>query len=205
MKPAYQLLLAFGVALIVLVTIVLPAEQGMDPLGTGQLLGIKGLASTQTPGAARMDSPYRRFDLTLELAPFESEEVKFLMSASAGLVYSWQASNEVVFDLHAEIDTASDVYTEETRSFDSGRAESRHGQHVAPFDGQHGWFFENRNAEPVTVTLTVAGFFIRARRYQGGYPDDIEVPHVFEMSNVLEIPHVFETIGQEGNKKGGAG
>ena len=185
MKPGYQLLLAFAVALIVLVTIVLPAEQGIDPLGTGQLLGINGLASTKTPGAARLDEPYRRFDLTLELAPFESEEVKFLMPASASLVYSWQATNEVVFDLHAEMD-APGSETDEAQSFDNGRAVSRYGQHVAPFDGQHGWFFENRNAEPVAVTLTVAGFFTGARRFQGGYPDDIEVPHVFERAKIDE-------------------
>ncbi|MEM7363563.1 MAG: hypothetical protein AAF525_06030 [Pseudomonadota bacterium] len=184
MKPTYQLLIAFVVAMVVLVTVVLPAEQGLDPLGTGQILGINGLAASQTPVAARMETPYRRFDVILELAPFESEEVKFLMPASASLVYSWQASDVVIFDLHAESD-ASDSDDGEVRSFVDGRAASGSGQHVAPFDGQHGWFFENRDTEPVVVTLSVTGFFDSARRYRGGYPDDIEVPHVFDLRDGL--------------------
>lgn len=33
------------------------------------------------------------------------------------------------------------------------------GTLVAPFEGIHGWYLDNRSAEDITVNLTVAGFF----------------------------------------------
>ena len=36
---------------------------------------------------------------------------------------------------------------------------SAHGSLVAPFDGEHGWYWLNYNDFPVTITLTVTGFF----------------------------------------------
>lgn len=177
MTALQRLLVASSVAAVVLVTIVLPAEQGIDPVGTGSLLGITGLAApTRSPGTADMTAPYRHVQVEIELTSFESEEIKFLMSESEVLIYSWRANDEVVFDLHAEPE--DDV--EAARSFSSGRSVAGNGQHVAPFRGAHGWFFENRNAETVLVTLHVAGFFERALRYRGGYPDEIAVSMVFD-------------------------
>ena len=33
------------------------------------------------------------------------------------------------------------------------------GSLVAPFEGEHGWYWLNINEVPVTITLTVTGFF----------------------------------------------
>ena len=37
----------------------------------------------------------------------------------------------------------------------------RSGSLVAPFDGQHGWYFLNTSQGPVTIELTVTGYFDR--------------------------------------------
>ena len=33
------------------------------------------------------------------------------------------------------------------------------GSLVSPFDGEHGWYWLNLSDAPVTVTLTVSGYF----------------------------------------------
>ena len=52
------------------------------------------------------------------------------------------------------------------RSEEAGQEEgqgvsSRHGSLVAPFDGQHGWYFLNLAQGPITIDLTVTGYFDR--------------------------------------------
>ena len=46
--------IAFLVAVVMLLTLILPAEFDIDPLGTGQLLGLKGL-SGKAPKAVTME------------------------------------------------------------------------------------------------------------------------------------------------------
>lgn len=151
------------VATIILFTLVLPAEYDLDPLGTGALLGLTGL-SRSGPGAL-VDQPtaLRQEQRVFVLSPFESVEYKYRLDAGAGLVFSWQASAEVVFDFHAEPDGAEEGYAE---SFEQGRDQARHGAYSAPFPGLHGWFWENRGTEVVTVTLNASGFSEGAREYR---------------------------------------
>ena len=59
------------------------------------------------------------------------------------------------FDFHTEPagkpSSASD-------SFEKGEAVQKKGGYTAPYDGIHGWYWENKGSAPVTVTLTSAGF-----------------------------------------------
>ena len=72
------------------------------------------------------------------------------------MVYSWSAEDEVVFDFHSE-EAGTDP--EDAVSFNVGRAAAQHGTYVAPYDGIHGWFWENRGQREVTVKLTSKGFY----------------------------------------------
>ncbi|MEM9624478.1 MAG: hypothetical protein AAF993_22750, partial [Pseudomonadota bacterium] len=47
------------VALVVLVVFILPAEHNLDPLGTGELLGIKGMAGYQVNAIVIQDAAYK--------------------------------------------------------------------------------------------------------------------------------------------------
>ena len=151
------------VAVIVLVTLVLPAEYDLDPLGTGALLGLTGLSRTGPTALVQQTATFRQEQRVFELAPFESVEYKYRLEADAGLIFSWQASGEVVFDLHAEPDGAEEGYAE---SFIQGRGLQDHGVYSAPFPGIHGWFWENRGMETVTVTLNAAGFTDYAKEFR---------------------------------------
>jgi hypothetical protein len=156
-------LISLVVAGVLLVTVVLPAEYDLDPLGTGALLGLTGLARTGPAALSDQPSAFRQERVRFELAPFESVEYKYRLEAAAAMVFSWRASGEVVFDFHAEPDGAEEGYAE---SFEQGRDRARNGTYVAPFAGIHGWFWENRGTDTVTVTLDASGFIDRATEFR---------------------------------------
>lgn len=153
------------VAAILSIVVILPAEVGWDPLGTGEAFGVMGLSGAEearqvvaTTGSVRRD---RR---TFVLDPFGSVEIKYDMSSDGALVYEWSADGEVLYDLHAH-PTIGGV--EAAVSFDQARATGGAGTYIASFDGFHGWFFENRGHSTVDVTLSVAGFVDGATLYEG--------------------------------------
>ena len=110
-------------------------------------------------------APFLNDRVRFELAPFESVEYKYRLERDGGMVYSWLASGEVLFDLHAEPDGGRPGYAE---SFAQGRDKERNGTYVAPFSGIHGWFWENRGMEAVTVELQASGFFDHAIEFRDG-------------------------------------
>lgn len=156
---------AFLAASGAFVTLVLPAEFGVDPTGVGRALGLLGLAGAPPLDAHRTDTAFAAETRVFELAPFESVEIKYDLVGGDGLVYRWRAGGEVVFDLHAEPTGAEPDAAE---SFAQGRGTGDAGTYVAPYDGIHGWFWENRTTETVTVTLRLAGFATGATEYKDG-------------------------------------
>lgn len=74
------------------------------------------------------------------------------------MLYAWAADRPVMHDMHGEPDEAG---AEET-SYDKQSRRHSNGAFVAPFAGIHGWYWENPSAEPVTVTLSTAGFYTSA-------------------------------------------
>lgn len=157
--------LALLAAAVALVAFVLPAEYGVDPLGTGRLTGLLALAEPQRDVLEPADAAPVRDVVRFPLQPFESVEYKYRLEEGDGLVFSWRADGEVLAELHAEPDGAPEGFAE---SFDRSRGEAGHGSYHAEFPGWHGWFWENRGAVPVTVELTATGFFSAARTYGGG-------------------------------------
>lgn len=145
--------------------LVLPAEFGRDPTGVGRVLGLTGLAGAPALDARRTQTAFAADHRTFELAPFESVELKYDLAEGDGIVYAWQATGEVVFDLHAEPQGAE---PEAAESFAQGRGAADAGTYVARFVGIHGWFWENRGAAAVTVSLRTAGFATGATEYKDG-------------------------------------
>ena len=75
------------------------------------------------------------------------------------IAFNWTVDRGVVYsDFHGHNpEFGSDFwvrYREDQRGAESGS-----GTLVAPFEGDHGWYWVNLNAHPVTVTLTVTGYF----------------------------------------------
>lgn len=145
-------------ALLLLLTVILPAEFDRDPLGTGAQLGIRGISTAaDRPSTLLSVDPHRpllRDHRRFILAPFESIEFKYRLAVGDPLLFSWQASRQIVFDMHSEPQNAPPGHAE---SFDSGRANRQQGLYIAPFDGIHGWFFEHRGRGEAEILLTVHG------------------------------------------------
>lgn len=168
--PLRRILLATALSLLgaalILVTVVLPAEFGIDVLGTGPMLGLDGLAGQESRALEERDEMLRADAVRFELAPYESVEYKYRLARGAGIVFSWSATAAVTYDLHAQPDKAPDGFAE---SFARGSARAGRGTYVAEFPGIHGWFFENRTLDPVVVELSAAGFFDGAIEFRDGW------------------------------------
>jgi len=157
-------IVALVVAAIVLVTVVLPAEYDIDPLGTGRALGLVVLSApsadsipVRADGLIAHGASYRTDSRSFELEPGGFVEYKYRLEAGRGMVYSWTASNWVRSEMHSERDGAPAGTAEFFEVAE--RTLFRHGSYVAPFSGIHGWYWLNEGTEPVTVTLHTAGFF----------------------------------------------
>jgi hypothetical protein len=164
--------IAFMVALLVLVAIVLPAEYGIDPLGTGRATGLINLAqATAPPIVASASGPirtqaadYKTDERQFTLEPYGGYvEYKYQLAAGATMLYRWTATGEVNFDMHTEPAGRPPSASE---SFERGATREGRGSYVAPYDGIHGWFFENTGEEPVTVTVTTVGFYTAAKEFR---------------------------------------
>ena len=167
-------------ALALLVAVVLPAEYGIDPTGAGRVLGLTemGEIKRELADEAEADRPIHgaegssnvlesilgalvgtahaqeswRETIMLTLEPGEATEVKFIMAEGDVAEYAWVAEGgRINFDLHAHGGGQSIDY-------DRGRGEREgEGRIEAPFAGEHGWFWRNRDDADVTVTLRLRG------------------------------------------------
>src|SRR5262249_42760509 len=95
--------ISFVIALVLLSAIVLPAEYGIDPLGTGRPLGLLDLfsaqnaATTPEPEAAREPPPrvYKTESTSFTLRPSQAFEYKYRLEKDRGMVYAWKATAKV--------------------------------------------------------------------------------------------------------------
>lgn len=177
--------IAIAAASVILVIAVLPAEHGIDPTGIGRKLGLLGMsAGTATPEPApgnappaapaatapaplsaalrneyviQAVTPFRSGEMQVTLAPDKGAEIKAKMSKGEQFIFSWATgAGPVEFDMHGEeTHAAKDVFT----SYWKDDAASGAGTFTAPFDGSHGWYWHNHGTEPVTVTVSVSGFY----------------------------------------------
>jgi hypothetical protein len=176
---------AMLVAGVVLMTAILPAEYGVDPLGTGRLFGLTSLAAANEgaggeggesaagevpqslepvrPGANTPQTVVLRQDTkTFQLGPREGMEYKYRMEKGASFVYTWTSTGRVNFDFHGEPRGAPQGYAE---SYQMGEGDKASGSFFAPTPGIHGWFWENLSTSPITVTLTSTGFYEGATEF----------------------------------------
>jgi hypothetical protein len=166
---------AMFVAGVILVTVILPAEYGVDPAGTGRLFGLVQMAQAEgvtteaavvstaavleptRPGANTMQpASYRRDVKIFEIGPREGMEYKYRMEQGQSFVYGWKATGAVKSEFHGEPRGAAQGYAE---FYDKTDGEMVNGSFFAPTPGIHGWYFENLTDRPITLTLTTAGFF----------------------------------------------
>ena len=189
-KIALATLAALIIASIVLVVAVLPAEYGLDPLGTGKALGLLALNEASETAVAKpavvSNAPLKKGEIrtapSLEkwnkdhtrvykvdsreftIEPKQGIEFKYRLVKGDGMVYSWVAPTKVRFEFHGEPEGGGGAY-ESYAINDTDGAEKGNGTFVAPFTGIHGWYWENISDKPVTVQLTSSGFYTGGREF----------------------------------------
>ena len=175
--------IAAASAAAILVTVVLPAEYNIDPTGIGGVLGLAEMGEIKTQLAEEaeadrlmeleaeeqsslMDNIFELFvgaahaqeaevwrdETTFTLAPGDSAEWKLVMEEGQTVEYRMLVEGgRVNFDLHGHGGGQSVTY-------EKGRGSiGDEGEIVAAFDGEHGWFWRNRDSSDATVTVQVRG------------------------------------------------
>lgn len=174
---AVATVLSMAIAAVLLVTVILPAEYGVDPLGAGRALGLYRAPVSDEPDAAlaslegavempagtatltRSPIPYRSDEMSITLKPGEGGEIKAVMAKGQHFVYAWTAQGGTVdVDMHGEALDAKDA-AEATSYWKDEYQPGDQGIFTAPVAGRHGWFWQNLNDDPVTVTVRTSGFY----------------------------------------------
>jgi hypothetical protein len=175
---------ALLVAGLILVTCVLPAEYGLDPLGTGARLGllelgvtgqkVEALEASKASGAGgvpivtHQNAAFKQETVNFTVGPREGIEYKYRLDKGEALLYSWKATVPVNYELHAEPDGAPRGYAQSYEKVDAAQEAS--GQLNAPFPGIHGWYWENTTDKEITVTLSTAGYYNLAHEFRPNQP-----------------------------------
>jgi hypothetical protein len=165
-------LVAALAAAVILVAFVLPAEYSIDPLGIGGLTGLDVLGSSKAskPITEVMHAHPRKFysgNIAIELAGREELEYKATLAVGEPLLYSWRVQGgPVYFEFHGE-PTEGKWPAGYYRSYEiQERASAAHGSFIAPFTGQHGWYWRNLSDEPAIITLQTSGYYSRLGRIE---------------------------------------
>lgn len=186
---AISTVVALVTATVLLVTVVLPAEYGIDPTGVGRALGLTQMgeikvqlaeeAKIETAEIVELQEQPKEMSLispqpvspqpvqapaaesiTVMLAPGEAAEVKLIMNKSARATYAWTVDTG-----HVNFDTHGDNAGIDYHNYSKAKAVSGdEGELIAAFDGSHGWFWRNRSNETVNITLNVSGEFTAMKR-----------------------------------------
>lgn len=188
-------LIALVAAIVILVTAVLPGEYGIDPTGIGRALGLAEMGEIKVQLAEEAEADRQRDlenaapvqpdqsssligkvfaallispahaqaasdEVSFTLDPGQGIEIKLVMVEGAKADFSWRVEGGVVnYDLHGDGGDNEISYQK-----DRG-VEGHEGVLEAAFDGNHGWFWRNRGAGPVTVTLNVSGDYTEVKQY----------------------------------------
>jgi hypothetical protein len=187
-KALKGLAVAALVAVAVLFVVVLPAERNYDPTGIGQKLGFarkaprnldeaiddvlsgnENLAASKgadpmdplplpNPAVSQLESHAPRTEtITVKLGWDEKTEIKAVLGKSKAIVYSWSVEGGKAYvDFHGHDPAKGDHYW--VRYEEADGITGRSGSLVAPFAGEHGWYWLNVSETPITIRLTVTGY-----------------------------------------------
>lgn len=186
-------LIAIIVAAVLLVTIVLPAEYGIDPTRIGRVLGLTQMGeikmtlaeearkvteaekaqknSGQTPIVQPNQNTTTK-QPTGNNAATKSDEMTVTLKPGEGAEIKLEMSKgaKVNYDWKASggtvnHDTHGDNVSKDFISYKKGTGvEGDAGELVANFDGSHGWFWRNRTGGDVTIVLKTNGEYQSIKR-----------------------------------------
>jgi len=174
-------------AMAILVTVILPAEYGIDPTGVGRVLGLAEMGEIKRELAEEAEQDemlHGGGDQSSSLLDGLLDGLLGLLVGTAQAQEAWTdtvtftlapgASTEIKLAMRAG-DMAEYAWVAEggrinfdlhghgggqTANYEKGRgATGGEGGLLATFAGEHGWFWRNRDESDVTVTLQLRGAY----------------------------------------------
>lgn len=185
-KLVKSTIIAASTALVILVTVVMPAEYGLDPTGIGNVLGLKRMGEIKVslareaaaeqaaaPALAARPSAELRMavaapEKTAAPAPGKprTDELKLTLAPNEGkeIKVALAKGRQVKYNWTSSGGRANyDVHGDSEQlgikyhGYSKGSQQKSSGVLKAAFDGHHGWFWRNRTGSAITVTLKVTG------------------------------------------------
>ena len=154
-----SILFSLIVAAVILITVILPAEFGIDHTGIGSMLGLDAfnnpIESPAVVGRSGEGQLEFRQDKVEILIPANSGlEYKFFLEMHSNINYEWNSVSSLYFDMHGEPEGDTTGYFE---SYGASITNEMKGSVTVPFSGSHGWYWRNDTDEDVTISLKTYG------------------------------------------------
>lgn len=117
------------------------------------------------PAVSQLEETAPRTEtLTVQLGADEKTEIKAVLPKAKMIVYSWQVEGgQVYVDFHGHDPSLGDKFW--VRYSEQDGVTGASGSLVAPFSGEHGWYWLNVTDGPITIKLTVTGYFTSMKDY----------------------------------------
>lgn len=150
---------------VALVTVILPAEYDIDPLGTGKALGLTDIAAAAdtvemapvAPEETAQVFPEREDTIEIPIAAGKGLEYKLHMMPGAKVQHEWSVEGgELYYDFHGEPQGDTTGYYE---SFAIATSAGMSGLFYAPWEGSHGWYWKNKTDKAMIIKLTLKGSY----------------------------------------------
>jgi len=135
-------------------------EKALEPASAPSVAMEQSTGQSPPPAA---DTAKQKHEMQITLAPDEGVEVKLEMKQGAKTNFEWTVQGGLVnFDAHGDPYNAPPNFF---HGYKKGRqVKGDKGVLVAAFDGRHGWFFRNRDKQPVTIKLLTQGDYLNIKR-----------------------------------------
>lgn len=179
-------ILAVVIASVLLITVVLPAEYGIDPTGIGGVLGLQKMgeikvslaaeaAQATREEAAAEKNPAKNPAVKLTAQPKKTtqpeentrnHERKFTLAPNQGKEFKLKMAKgkEANYTwwssggrVNFDVHADSKKLKIKYHNYSKGSEKRKQGSIKAAFDGYHGWFWRNRTTKNLVVTLQTKG------------------------------------------------
>ena len=179
-------ILAAVAAGVLLVTVVMPAEYGIDPTGIGNAIGLKKMgdikvnlaeevAADQSNNIAVKDDDEPAQAVVAVTPKAESADtnptilnhemqVTLAPDESTEIKVKMSKNNKVQYTWWTDSGKAFfDLHGDSKKqninyhSYEKGTEQQKEGEIIAAFDGSHGWYWRNRTSKTITITIKTRG------------------------------------------------
>ncbi len=181
-------IIAIIAATIILITLVLPAEYGIDPTGIGKLTGLQRMGEIKNKLALELEEESQASPTPVlnpeddnettpttateptpddDSAPTRTDKMSVTLAPdeSTEIKLTMQEGNTVNFNWSTEAgqqvfyDLHADSKTINYHVYEKGTESTKEGTLEAAFNGNHGWYWKNRTPQPITITLNTTGTY----------------------------------------------